>query len=799
MFKFNSIKAKLTLTNIVVLLILTGLTFYIIINRNLDRLMTDLVHEVETYNVFISQDLVKIVVFDSVDIASDLTSRLRSFKKINYLVVFDNNKQPKFYYIKESLSNKKLVPNDWGKISLFTDESYTSLSSLKYLDKDFGYVFIDVSTESIEQAFIDYKKQGAAFIGALVIASLLLAMLFKYLVSTPISKLIEKLKFIAETSDFTSMLSIKRNDEIGNLFSGFNEMQKAIQLANKDLDDQKFALDEHAIVAVTDTKGNIIFVNDKFTEISGYSHEELLGKNHRILNSGVHSVDFFRNMYKTIASGKVWQGEVCNKDKNGRFYWVATTIVPLLSEDQKPERYIAIRTDITELKTVQKEAQYLSEHDVLTGLPNRTQVASYIEKALERTNRRRTNLALVFIDLNKFKIINDTMGHEAGDNVLISVSELLQKSLRKMDFIARHAGDEFVVIFEDVSDEIVVSNLLEKIIKAAEKPIIVNHKEIHIGMSMGVSMYPLDACDSQELFAHADAAMYKAKEHGHSNYQFYTKDLNQIVLQRYKLESELRSALNNNELFVVFQPKVDLLQGKIIGAEVLIRWQQQNGKFVSPADFIPVAESCGLINNIWLLALNQSAKFAKLLSDCNKNIPLAINVSPVQFKYGSITDDITSTLSQFSLPSSALEIEITEGLLIDSRSGARDVLDDLSSKGIKIAIDDFGTGYSSLKYLKEFAIDYVKLDVSFVSGIGFNKDDEKLIKTMIDMSTSLDKKVIAEGVETEKQRDYLISHGCDYAQGYFYSKPLVEEDFLILLNDGSDVILFPNAKNSSTK
>ena len=299
---------------------------------------------------------------------------------------------------------------------------------------------------------------------------------------------------------------------------------------------------------------------------------------------------------------------------------------------------------------------------------------------------------------------------------------------------------------------------------------------------MGVSMFPVDAQTSNDMFSHADAAMYLAKENSESNFQFYTKDLNQKVIERYKLETELRNGLDKKELFCVFQPKINMPLNKVIGAEVLIRWRKENNQYVSPAEFIPIAESCGLINEIWDLVLDQAVAFANKLNKYNKTIPLAVNISPIQFNNVHLAQEIIDKLQHYSLPTSSLEVEITESLVVGENTQAVEILNTLSKNGIGIAIDDFGTGYSSLKYLKTFPITLVKLDISFISGIGLNKDDEQLVKTMIDMARGLGLKVIAEGVETEKHCEFLIEHGCELAQGYYYSKPLEETDFLTFIH-----------------
>ncbi len=774
----HSIKTRLAIVNFVVLLLLISFIFFHTMQSNVNRLKTELENNVDAYVNFISQDLVNIMVFDSIDTASDLTSRLQYFSQIEQLVVYNQQHQGVFYYHGENQQNIDPTPKTWEPYSQYDEHTYISLRPLLYQGQPYGYVYIHVSTANIEQALINFRQQVVALIIALFIASALLTLLFNYFVSSPLTTLLNALKQISKTGRLEYPVTSQRKDEIGALFNGFNEMQQVIQKTNQDLKNQKYALDEHSIVAVTNLDGDITYVNQKFIDLSGYSKEELLGQNHRLINSGKHPRDFFRKMYKAITAGKVWHGVICNKTKSGQLYWVETTIVPLMGTDGKPKSYISIRTEVTQLIAVRKKAEYLSRHDVLTGLPNRFQVEEHLKRAIARARRNSSILAMIYMDLNKFKAINDTLGHEIGDKVLKTVAKRLSDCFRKTDFLARHGGDEFIAIIEDVHNEIELSHLFNKIIQTIEEPIFVADKQLYIGISMGISIYPTDAQDSKTLFSHADFAMYKAKDNHHSNYQFYTKDLNEKVLRRYTLESDLRTALNEDKLYCVFQPKVNIHTKEVMGAEVLIRWPQEDGSFISPAEFIPIAESCGLINSIWEIVLNSAIKMIKELERLKITLPLAVNVSPIQFNYGSLCRDIISALDNHTLSMHNLQIEITEGLLIDNNTKARNTLNKLSRQGILIAIDDFGTGYSSLKYLKEFPIHYVKLDLSFISGIGFNKDDEKLIQTMIKMARSLGKKVIAEGVENQHQLDFLIQNGCHYAQGYFYSKPLKAEEFI---------------------
>lgn len=797
--QLKSIITKLIITNFVIMFFITGFVFYNALQSNIVRLKTNLQHEIKTDLSFIAQDLVKISVFDTIDIAADLTSRLSSFSKINHLVLYNLDKEGIFYYTKEGYPAEMNVLTNWKEHHFFSKTEYVNLSPLLYQETQYGYVSIIVSITEINEIIGEYKQQAYAFIFALFLVTFWIMFIFRSLVSKPIQKLIKALKKIESTGEFSSHLTVKSNDEIGKLFTGFNNMQDAIRHANKKLDYQRFALDEHAIVAITDVKGNIIFANNKFSEISGYQENELIGKNHRLIKSNYHPKSFFKGMYETIANGNVWHGVICNKSKYGRLYWVDTTITPFLSESGKPESYIAIRTDITKLKELQKEAEYLSHHDVLTGLPNRFQVEVHLNNVIDRAQRNNTKLALVFMDLNKFKFINDTFGHKAGDHVLKDVSRKFTQCLRKSDFVARHGGDEFVAIIEDVQNEINLSHLLNKIITEINKPIIFEEKPLYIGLSMGISMYPEDADSTKSMFAHADAAMYLAKEISDSNFQFYTQDLNKKVIDRYQLESDLKHGLAMNELFCVFQPKVNMSTKKVIGAEVLVRWRKDGKSFISPAEFIPIAESCGLINEIWGLVLDQSMAFANKLHKNNKSIPLAVNISPVQFSNTNLAQEIFDKLQHYSLPYSALAVEITESLLVGENTQAIEILNTLAKKKIGIAIDDFGTGYSSLKYLKTFPIDLVKLDISFISGIGLNKEDEQLVKTMIDMAHGLGINVIAEGVETEKQRDFLLKNGCEFAQGYLYSKPLNDSDFLTFIQDDQDkkIISLFEVKNNN--
>lgn len=535
---------------------------------------------------------------------------------------------------------------------------------------------------------------------------------------------------------------------------------------------------------ITDGDNRILGINPAFTHTTGYALEEVLGKTPSFLNSGRQGPEFYRDMWQAIKTTGHWQGEMWNRRKDGEIYVEWQTINTIFNDDGTPHRHVALFSDITQKKANEELIWKQANFDALTGLPNRRMFHDRLAQELKKSARAGLPLALMFIDLDHFKEVNDTLGHDQGDLLLIEASKRIRDCVRESDTVARLGGDEFTVILPVLEDVGSVDRIAQSIIEKLTCSFLLGKESVFVSASIGITLYPGDAAEIETLLKNADQAMYVAKNAGRNRYRYFTHALQEAAQTRMRLTNDLRIALADHQFRVYYQPIVEMATGEIHKAEALIRWLHPERGLVSPAQFIPLAEESGLINEIGDWVFHETAsQVAHWRATHTPSFQISVNKSPAQFRQSNVHHESNwlAHLAAMSLHGQSISIEITEGLLLNAEADIKDKLFELRDAGVQIAIDDFGTGYSSLAYLKKFDIDYLKIDQTFVSNLENDADDLALCEAIIVMAHKLGLKVIAEGVETEQQRRILAMAGCDYAQGFLFSKAVPSEEFEAML------------------
>ncbi|NDP47609.1 MAG: EAL domain-containing protein [Sulfuriferula multivorans] len=536
-------------------------------------------------------------------------------------------------------------------------------------------------------------------------------------------------------------------------------------------------------VVITDLQPRIVSINPAYTTITGYTETEVVGRNPSLLQSGREDLAFYRTMWNSILETGHWQGEIWNRRRSGELFPQLLTVSTVYDSDGLPSNYVGLMTDISQLKDSEARFEHLAHYDSLTKLPNRLLLQSQLKHVLESAERNKRRVAVLYIDLDRFKNINDSLGHPVGDELLEALAQRMQDKLRAEDILGRLGGDEFLLILEDLRRPDDAADVAMEMIHLLEQSFLLpSGHEVYVGASIGISLFPEDGTTSTELIQHADVALYQAKGTGRNTFSFYTPGLTQAVDERLGMEANLRRALAQHEFVVHYQPQVDIHSGKMIGCEALVRWNDPAQGLIPPLRFIHLAEETGLIVPLGEWVLREACRQARAWIDAGlPALSLSVNLSARQMQQPDIVARIAAILKETRLPPEFLKLELTESMIMGHGEEAVALLYTLKALGLRLSIDDFGTGYSSLAYLKRFPIDELKIDQGFVRDIPHDSSDMEIAAAVIGLARGLRLNVVAEGVETEAQRDFLVDQGCHAYQGYLFSRPLPADEYAELL------------------
>lgn len=649
------------------------------------------------------------------------------------------------------------------------------------------------------------QTQNALIVaGVIVIIVVLVVLGTTQLLLGPVRRLTRVVKGAGDESQFSVTAVVEAEDEIGGLAKAFNHMTRNINSLIVDLEEEvsdhkqtadnlrklSQAIEQSPVsVLITDLAGNIEYVNPEFCKTTGYKVEEVIGQNPRILKSG-HTPDVqFKNMWNAISTGQSWTGELYNKKKNGDLFWENVTISPVKNEAGESTHYLAIKEDISLRKDYEERLMYQASYDSLTDLPNRSLAYDRIQQAIANAIRENNHLSLLYLDFDHFKNINDTLGHEAGDRFLVEMSKRLKACIRDIDTVARLGGDEFLIMITEIGNEEYkdiseyrkhIRDKAEGILQSISEPYAIDNMEFSVTASIGVSIFPEDGDDPHRLLRNADTAMFRSKRKDRGTVEIFTPDMSDRIIRQVELDSKLRHAIRDGNLYLKYQALMDTATQGLVGAEALLRWEDDELGDISPEVFIPLAEESGAIVELGNWVIEQACHDVSrwnAITDGN-DMYAALNLSSRQFRAKGFSKQIADALARHNLEGRHLELEITERLLMKDVPEVISILNEFKEQDIKLSIDDFGTGYSSLSYLKRFPFDVLKIDKAFVQDIGVDPDDESLCEAIIVMAHSLGLSVIAEGVETEEQFEFLRRRGTETIQGYYVSKPMTQDEFV---------------------
>ena len=784
------IAKKLVIFFLMTLLVTMTVAFLAIIQFDRMNFREVIENEISILAAVISNRSTAAVIFDDRELAQNNLKPLVFRESIEFACIYkvetpDQNSKVTTTLATYPAANGSCPNFTPAKTYIFEDQNAAFLEFIEPIILDnniIGYLYLRSSLDELNKRLArNWRIFGFVFLIAAVIG-FVIANFFAGTISRPLSSLGQTALSIARSDDYSLRAKKYSEDEIGQVVDSFNRMLTVIEDEHAKLSEseEKFRLisaSSRVGIFQLDLQGNYLYVNEELCQITGLDHDEIM--EHGWINA-VHPDDLQGLSAK-------WRNMLANQQEinlNSRLkgtetQWVTGHVSLLHRGENELVGYIGTISDITEVKNAQLQLEHMAFYDTLTGLANRRLFRNRLEHVLHNIVREGSCVGLILLDLDHFKNINDTLGHDSGDSLLVIIAERLQHCVRSSDTVARLGGDEFAIILPHINSSLAISTVAEKVLETLKQAIVLRETEVQISTSLGLAMAPDDSNSAEELIKCADLALYRAKDQGRNNYQFFTQEMNTQLVDHLNLIRDLRNAITAREFLLVYQPQVALDDGRLVGFEALIRWENATRGMVNPMDFIPVAEETGMIIPIGRWVIRTACETLRTLCDrklVSENVVMTVNLSVKQFQDEQLVSYIDQCINEFRLQPAQFEIELTETVLMENLDEALQKLESLKSLGIMISIDDFGTGYSSLGYLKRLPVNILKVDRSFVNDIPHDRDDMEITAAVIAMAHSLNYIVVAEGVETREQLEFLRGCDCDYGQGYYFSRPLAYGD-----------------------
>ncbi len=735
-------------------------------------------HLAKTVGLVLGQDVAKLILLNKISAAADITSKLKSFPDLNTMVLHKLDGETIFQYSKQNISfDVTPLPDKTQREPKITENTMKLYIDAIYQDTPLGQIQLNIQIMTIW----DVAKQNINMLILILLfmfmLSYLLAIIFSNRFTKPIVNLVSFLEKIDLIDSLKYRVTTKEENEFGKLYAEVNTMLERMESSQQAQKIAATAFETQSGMTITDADQNILQINKAFTDITGYTSEDAIGKTPFILNSGRHDENFYKNMYESLSKYHYWSGEIYNRHKDGTVYPEHLTIQAVLDDNENTIYYVASFLDLTFQKEAEAKVQYLKQYDSLTGLPNKELLIQNIQQYLDK-NRQKGWGALFCFDIQDFKMINDAYGHTSGDLLLEEIASRLRYNFKANDMIGRIGGDEFAMWFNFLDSNkgnasAQCETLAQYLISILTEPfILLNDKTIHPIPYAGIALYNESDKNANELLKQANGALHLAKQKQDKNLAFFDKQAEKMLRTHLDIHSQLLLAIKEEQFELFYQLQYDN-NSQIYGAEALVRWKHPEQGIISPNDFIPVAEKTGLILSIGSWIIETACKQLILWQNDPKTINwvLAINISVKQFNQKKFVEQLKETLDKYNIRTGTLKLELTETILVENINTVIEKMEQLKKLGIQIALDDFGTGYSSLQYLKILPVDQVKIDQSFVQNMYSNKIDIAIIKSVLLLGEALNIEVVSEGVETKEQYTLLKELGCKLFQGYYFSYP----------------------------